>query len=101
MRAQRRARRSRAQADDQLWCDSPHLSSQPRPASVHVDDSWRLVQTPLGALHKMKVLHRVGEVAGRPVDPGFGESPVKQCSGRSHERRASYVLHVAGLLTDQ
>lgn len=62
--------------------------------------SW-MRRLPRAAGFQRKLLDRVGQIHAVADDARVGESAVQYAPGRSDERRALPVLHVARLLADQ
>ena len=60
-----------------------------------------LVDAALAARLPLEVLHHIGDVDGRAIDPSFGERLVEQLPGRADERMTGQVFLIAGLLADE
>src|SRR5581483_2328278 len=99
--AEKRLRRSRAEADDDARLDGGELCLEPGPAGDALRPARLLVDPALPARLPLEVLDGVRDVGLRPVDARLLERPVEQLAGRPDERLAREILLVSRLLADE
>ena len=63
--------------------------------------SGRCAGAALAALLELEMLHRIGDVDARALDPRFGERPIEEPAGRPDERSAGAVLGIPRLLAHE
>ena len=97
---EKRLRRRRPQADDNLRLDQFHFRLQPGLARTHFSNPRLLMQPPLPAFFEFEMFDGVGHINLRTLDGRVGESPVKDSAGGSDKRMALDILFISRLLAD-
>jgi hypothetical protein len=102
--AEQRFARRRAEGDQDCWPQQPHFGLPPGPTCPDVASIRALVDATLSTARvgaPAEMLDRVGHVRVAFVDTGLAQGTTQQTAGRSDERFAALVLHVAGLFAQQ
>src|SRR5688572_26049339 len=100
--SQKRLRRRRAEADDDLCLHELHLLIQPRAACTNLGVIRFLVNTAFAFLAALplEMLHRIGDVNLAPVDSRLLQGVVEQPASRTDERPPLAILLIARLFAD-
>jgi hypothetical protein len=93
-------RRRCAQTQDQFRMNRPDFGFKPWLASPDFRGARPLVDSPLAALVEFEMLHRVGHINIRAIDPGFHQGLVENAAGGTDKRAAFAVFLIARLFTD-
>src|SRR5262249_50289052 len=80
--------------------DHGDLRVEPWLAGGDFGQAWCLMNAPLAPNHELEVLHDVGDIDSRPVEPCLGEGPIEHLTGRPDDPRTSLVILITRLLAD-
>src|SRR5205085_5829971 len=101
LRSEDRLRRRRAHANEQARPNDSELRFEPGPARSDLARVRLLVDAALATRFPFEMLHRVGDVNLRPIDPRFLERAIENFSRRTDEWFAGEVFLVAWLFAQQ
>src|SRR5690348_14230429 len=83
-----RLRRGRAEADDDGGRDQLDLPLEPGMARLDLHRARFRMDAPLAARDPFEMLHRVGDIGDRALDPSIDQRLVEELPGWSDEGRA-------------
>jgi hypothetical protein len=101
LRSEQTLGRSGTQADNELGMNGGNLRFQPWAAGRYFKRVWFLMQPNLAARLPFEMLHSVGDVHLRSIDPRGLEALIKKLTGRSDKRLSLLVFAIAGLFPHQ